>query len=108
MRLAIAWSRVAIARNPGDAGAWSRLGFNLQEIGDLKGANAALDRSLALDPTLGVTYTSKALVLPRLHGEATALHWAERASEAGDVGAGFDPVIRCLQKHQSPTPPANR
>ncbi len=103
VKVAVAWNHVAIAREPQDASAWARLGFNLQELGNLRAAEAAVNRSLALDPTIGTTYTTKALVLLRLDGVDAALHWAEGARRAGDVGAGFDPIIHCLQAHQGTT-----
>jgi O-antigen ligase len=97
---AIAWNRVAIARNPGDATAWRRLGFNEAVIGNLAAASSALKRSLALDPTIQQTYFDEVSVAVQRGDTPAALRWAQRARDLFG-GGQFDSLIRCLQRHDS-------
>jgi Flp pilus assembly protein TadD len=47
---AVEAARAAVALDPANATAWANLGVALYKMGDIAGARAALDRSLALNP----------------------------------------------------------
>jgi hypothetical protein len=98
--LALHWDHVAVSRDPSDATAWRRLGFNQAALGDLSAGYASLVRSVTLDPTIQLTYTNLVETALARHDPKGALHWAERARGLFRT-ARFSSLVSCLHLHDS-------
>ncbi|MHB1519251.1 MAG: O-antigen ligase family protein [Acidimicrobiales bacterium] len=100
IRQAVTWNHIALARNPGDATSWTRLGYDEDVLGNLTAASSALNRSLTVDPTVLRTYVDEISVAVRQGNTPAALRWAERARNLFG-GPQFDHMISCLKQHDS-------
>jgi|GEM_PF-1060896 len=101
-RLAVHWDQVAVARDPVDATAWRRLGFDEAALGDFAAGYSALQRSVTLDPTIQLTYLNLVETALVRNDPQGALHWAQRA-EGLFRTAQFSSLVTCLHLHGSGT-----
>jgi O-antigen ligase len=102
-QLAVHWDQVAVARDPVDATAWRRLGFDEAALGDFAAGQSALQRSVTLDPTIQLTYLNLVETALARKDPQGALHWAQRAQELFRT-AQFSSLVTCLHLHDAGTP----
>jgi hypothetical protein len=70
-------------REPGNASAWSLLGYALHQLGDLDGALQAHRRALEFEETAPVSMYNIGLVYSRKGMADSAFHWLLRAKQTG-------------------------